>query len=125
MRSDRRMTWLQDIVNDCDRIARHIAGMTYATYARDEKTIDATERCLQRICEAARRLHENEEANKRTGSLEQLYPDVPWIDVRGIENIRRHDYEVGNVDLVWTTVSERLSPLRTAALREIKRLQTK
>ncbi|HTW70074.1 MAG TPA: HepT-like ribonuclease domain-containing protein [Acetobacteraceae bacterium] len=53
MPSSRPIDRLRDVVDNCERIERHIAGMDFATYSRDEKTRDAVERCLQRISEAA------------------------------------------------------------------------
>jgi uncharacterized protein with HEPN domain len=121
MSTDRRADWLADIVENCDRIARHVAGQTRDSYCADEKTIDAVERCLQRICEAATRLRHDEIRGDAGPSLETLYAEVPWDDVRGMGDILRHKYDRVDDDLVWTTISEKLSPLREAAAREIAR----
>jgi len=56
MPSSRHLDRLEDIVTNCERIARHTAGMSRDAYFADEKTIDAVERCLQRISEAAMKL---------------------------------------------------------------------
>jgi len=56
MPSSRPIDRLRDIMANCERIERHIAGMKFAAYSRDEKTRDAVERCLQRISEAACKL---------------------------------------------------------------------
>jgi uncharacterized protein with HEPN domain len=49
--------------------------MSREAYFADEKTIDAVERCLQRISEAAYRLGPY---------LDDIYPDAPWKEARGI-----------------------------------------
>jgi uncharacterized protein with HEPN domain len=117
MPSDRRRRWLDDIVANCDRIARYIKGMDRAAYVADEKTIDAVERCLQRICEAAVRLGQDEDR-----SLEERHPEVDWRAVRRMGNILRHKYDDLDDELIWAAITTKLSPLRTAAKRESARL---
>jgi uncharacterized protein with HEPN domain len=121
--SSRRAAWLGDIVENCDRIGRHIAGLSREAYLADERTIDAVERCLQRICESATRLKRHEQTEPGQTFLEAVYPDIPWADVRKMGDILRHKYDRIDDDLVWTTVNERLHPLREAAAREIARLR--
>jgi len=106
---------LHDIIENCERIARHTAGMSFDAYIADEKTIDAVERCLQRISEAAQKL----------GSyLDELYPDAQWKAARGIGNILRHKYDEVTENLIWAAIETHLPELRTAALQEIERLQS-
>ena len=83
-------------------------------YFADEKTIDAVERCLQRISEAA----------YKVGSyLDDIYPDTPWKNARGIGNILRHKCDQVTEDLIWASVEEDIPWLRKSALREIRRLK--
>ena len=57
MSSDEREALrLQDVVDNIDRIEGYLAGCDIETYAHDEKTIDAVERCLQRLTEAVIRI---------------------------------------------------------------------
>jgi uncharacterized protein with HEPN domain len=105
---------LREIVENCDRIARHTTGMSFATYVADDKTIDAVERCLQRISEAA---------NKLGGYLDDLYPEAPWKAARGVGNVLRHKYDEVADDLIWAAIKTQLPRLRAAALQEIERLQ--
>jgi uncharacterized protein with HEPN domain len=118
----RRVEWLRDIVANCDRIERHVGDATRESFAADEKTSDAVERCLQRICEAAKRLRDNERRTKLDHSLDALYPEVPWDDVRGMGDVLRHDYDSIDREIVWGTIKA-LSALRGAAIREIARLE--
>jgi hypothetical protein len=50
--------------------------MDRQAFERDGKTRDDVERCLERICEAARRLG---------GRAAELMPTQPWRDIRGME----------------------------------------
>ncbi len=105
---------LGDIVENCERIARHVAGMSREAYLADEKTIDAVERCLQRISEAASRLGPY---------VDDIYPDAPWKDARGIGSILRHKYDHVTEDLIWASIEGDIPRLRKSALQEIERLK--
>ena len=51
MSSDREALRLQDIVENIDRIDSHVEGLDRDRFLTDAKTVDAVERCLQRITE--------------------------------------------------------------------------
>ena len=108
-----------DIIDNIDAIRRHTAGMTQDQFNDDEKTIDATERCLTRISEAPSKL----------GLLaEELAPNQPWRDIRGLGNWLQHDYPAMDGDTIWKTVSNDLASLRAdcqAAAQELGRRQSR
>ena len=114
MPSSKRLDRLSDVVANCERIARHVAGMSRDAYFADEKTIDAVERCLQRISEAAYKLR---------SYLDDIYPDTPWKNARGVGNILQHKYDQVTEDLIWASIEEDIPRLRKSALREIGRLK--
>jgi uncharacterized protein with HEPN domain len=102
-----------DIIENIDAIAAHTAGMSKQDFVADRKTYDATERCLSRISEAATKL----------GLLaEELAPDQPWNDIRGLGNWLRHQYPSILKDTIWKTVTEDLARLRHACERAIAEL---
>ena len=72
--------------------------------------IDAVERCLARISEAAIRLGTE---------AQELCPTIPWHDIRGIGNRLRHSYETIVPARIWFTVSHDLVPLRDACVAVI------
>lgn len=87
--------------------------MTEEQFRADEKTIDATERCLSRISEAASKL----------GALaEKLAPDQPWFAIRGIGNRLRHEYDVLDKGELWRIFASDLQSLRIACDAAIERL---
>jgi len=47
---------LEDILENIARIERYVVGLDDEAFLIDEKTMDAVERCLHRISEAAIRL---------------------------------------------------------------------
>jgi uncharacterized protein with HEPN domain len=105
---------LEDIVENAGAIARYTAGMNADAFARDDKTYDAVERCLERISEAAFKL----------GDLApELMPDQPWKEIRALGNRLRHEYDVIREDRLWDIVETDLPPLRAACEEALRRLR--
>ena len=67
--------------------------------------IDAIERCLSRISEAA---------SKLGAHAEELAPDQPWPAIRGIGNRLRHEYDVVDKGELWRIFTSDLQSLRIA-----------
>lgn len=113
MPSERPRQRFQDIIDNIDNIDRidnYIAGLDLAGFRQDQKTIDAVERCLSRISEAAVKL----------GDLApQLVPEMPWADIRGIGNHLRHGYDAISIDRIWLTLRSDLPALRAACVRVV------
>lgn len=65
MSSDRVRQRLNDVIENIDRIRDHIGPMSFAEFERDAKTVDAVERCLQRITEAVIKIGPNAWPNLR------------------------------------------------------------
>ena len=53
---DRARDWIEDIVENIDRVEIYVAGLTADTFRTTPMARDACERCLERIAEAAVRL---------------------------------------------------------------------
>ena len=103
----------QDIIDNIDRIESHLRHLQ-PDEVLDENALvlDAVERCLQRICEAARKL----------GPIaEELAPEIPWDKVRGMGNALRHDYDDLRMDILVRTVERRLPDLRAACLKALEK----
>jgi uncharacterized protein with HEPN domain len=111
--SKRPVDRLNDIIYNIDAIGRYTAGMTEEQFLADSKTFDATQHCLLRISEAAKKL----------GALaKELAPDQPWSNIRGIGNRLRHDYDKIDHYEIWRTVADDLAPLRDACQSAIARI---
>jgi uncharacterized protein with HEPN domain len=104
---------LNDIVGNIDAIAAYTTGMTQEQFAADAKTRDATQHCLLRISEAAIKLDK---------LAEQLAPDQPWGDIRGLGNRLRHEYDRIEAGIIWKIVTVDLPPLRRACERAVKEI---
>lgn len=104
----------EDIIENIARIEQYTAGMDLQTFARDTKTVDAVERCLARISEAAVKLGVN---------AESLCPSLPWRDIRGLGNRLRHEYTNIDATRLWFIVEKDLEALKAGCERAIKHLR--
>ena len=89
-----------------DRIEEHITGVSFESFAASPVLIDAVERCLQRITEAAIKVGAE--------TMRVAAPRLPFEHVRGLGDVLRHAYDVVDPEIVWRTVREDLPTLRKA-----------
>jgi uncharacterized protein with HEPN domain len=101
---------LRDILDNISRIRSYVQGIDAQQLAADHKTRDALERCLERICEAARKLGD---------SLDAKYLEAEFPKLRQLGSVLRHDYDEIDTDLLWRSVTERLDPLERACRSEL------
>jgi uncharacterized protein with HEPN domain len=104
---------LRDVIENIDRIREYVSGMDAASFAASTIARDAVERCFGRISEAAVKLDTY---------MDERYPAIPWVDVRRLGNVLRHDYDDVDEELVWGMIDTDLAPLRTACEAELQRL---
>jgi uncharacterized protein with HEPN domain len=102
---------LGHIVENSDRVEGYVAGMSFEAFAADQMVIDAVERCLLKITEAAVRLGE--------GTMGEVAPDVPLHVLRGFGNALRHDYDQIDLPTLWRTVKNDLPMLRSRCRRAL------
>jgi uncharacterized protein with HEPN domain len=104
----------EDILENIVRIEEFTAGMDLAAFVNDFKTTDATERCLQRISEAAKKL----------GSVaEELCPSAAWPEIRALGNILRHEYDRIDRGRIWLMIQDDLPELKAAVRIVLEQLR--
>jgi uncharacterized protein with HEPN domain len=113
--SKKQATFLADIVENAKRIASYIAGFNEATFSSDQKTVDAVERCLERICEATINLDDDIKA--------QMPLTHPWRDIRHMGNLLRHRYAKVSPAIVWQTITLDVPSLTQDSGRVLKQLE--
>ena len=116
MPSKRTAQSFRDIVDNIERIERYTAGVDYVGLYAETMRIDAVERCLQRLSEAAARLGKQ---------AETLAPGVPWNDIRAFGNHLRHGYDRLQPTSMWKTITEDLPPQKRVCLAALANLQAK
>jgi len=96
---------LEDMKDAIAASERFIAGRSFADFQTDRMLQLALERNIEIVSEASRHLPE---------SLKDRHPSIPWRKVRDIGNVLRHGYEVVDPEVIWTIVTEDLTPLKAA-----------
>ena len=104
----------EDILENIILIEQFTRGMSREAFLGDLKTRNATERCMERISEAARKLGEQAEG---------LCPTVPWSNVRALGNFLRHEYDRVDAGRVWLMIEDDLEPLKAAVQGALERLR--
>ncbi len=109
--SDDQKLRFEHIVENVDKIDSYVEGLSYEAYAANQMIVDAVERCLTRITEAAIKVGAE--------GMALAAPDQPFEQIRGLGNILRHAYDVVDPEIVWRTVKERLPALREACAKAL------
>ena len=113
MSSSRTSQRLLDIIENIDAIDSYLDAMTFDAFVQDRKSIDATERCLERIIEAITKIG--------AACMEEVLPSMDVSEVRGLGNRLRHAYDTIDLGTIWRTVQGDLPPLRAACLTVLAR----
>jgi uncharacterized protein with HEPN domain len=103
--------FIDDMLDAIDGIEKALDGKSFDEYQKDWLLRLATQRGIEIISEASRRLPEEAKA---------LRADIPWQRVSAIGNVLRHEYDSLSDQVLWGVMNNELSPLR-AALIEIER----
>jgi len=102
---------LQDILRSTTRIETLVQGLSLEQFSGDETRRMATERYLEIICEAERRLPEH---------VKQEGTAIDWRAVVDFGNRLRHAYHATDVTLIWNIVENHLPPLKAFVERRIR-----
>lgn len=109
--SERDRQPLRDIVENADAIAESITDMTFAQFASDRKTIDAVERCLQRISEGVIQIGPEQIARVDT--------EISSVGIRGFDNFLHHEYVRVDRATVYHAATDDALVLSRAASRAL------
>ena len=88
--------------------------MDEAAFRKDLKTIDAVERCVERVIEAT---------TKPDDTTKSLLGDHPWKNLRGMGDWLRHGYDKVSPDIVWDVACNKLPRLVVDCERALKELR--
>jgi uncharacterized protein with HEPN domain len=104
---------LQDILEMGREIEIFTAGMSFAEFETDSKTAKAVLYNLAIIGEATGQI---------LPEAELLYPEIPWVDIRGMRNLIIHEYFRVNLNIIWETIQTDLPPLMEQLKALVERL---
>lgn len=106
--------YIEDILDIIGKTEGFIKDMDFETFAKDEKTIFAVERCLEIIGEAAKHV---------PIEMRQNYGKIPWRDMAGMRDRVIHFYFGVVVQRVWLVITEdipAIKPLIEEMLSDLK-----
>lgn len=96
--------YLRHMLDSINKINEFVRGYDFEAFAGDNKTVSAVLREISVIGEAA---------SRTTDKFRQEHPQIPWPDIFGMRNKLVHDYLGVRLDIVWKTVKQNLSGLKT------------
>ncbi|MCA0406936.1 MAG: DUF86 domain-containing protein [Proteobacteria bacterium] len=96
---------LEEILETLARIEAALGRQSFETFRQDWLLQRAIERALEIISEAVRHIPEETLA---------LRPEIPWVDIKAIGNVIRHEYHRVDPAIIWSVVKDDLPALHTA-----------
>ena len=102
---------LLDILEAIAEIDEMLAGCRLEQFTADKMRRMATERYLEVICEAARRLPD---------SIKQEERDIDWRKITDFGNRLRHAYHETDATIVWDVIQNHLPPLKSFVQRRTR-----
>jgi uncharacterized protein with HEPN domain len=97
--------YADDINEACGKVRRFVAGMTYDTFAADERTRDAVIGNIEIIGEAA---------GKLPAEITAGAPQIPWRLICDMRNVLAHAYFGVSLKVVWDTATTQIDELEKA-----------
>jgi uncharacterized protein with HEPN domain len=98
---------LRAFLDAIDGIENAVRGKTREDFAVEWLLRHGTQRGIEIISEAARRIPPD---------LLATQPQVPWAQIMGIGNVLRHEYHRVSDTVVWNVVQTHLPPLKAAVV---------
>jgi uncharacterized protein with HEPN domain len=85
--------------------------MSYEQFREDGKTVDAVIRNLEIIGEAAGFI---------PVEIQEKYPELAWLEMRGMRNIMAHEYFGVSLPIIWRAIEQDLNSLADGLERLLK-----
>ena len=104
---------VEDILEAIGRIEEYTASADFQNWQQNQMAVDAVIRNLEVIGEAASQI---------PMEIQEKFPEIPWIKMRGIRNILIHEYFGVDLEVVWNTVKEDLPGLKKLLSETVKGL---
>ncbi len=93
---------VEDIMTCIEKINTYTVGMIFEKFSEDDKTVDAVIRNFEIIGEAARHI---------PLEIQEKYPELAWLEMRGMRNIVAHEYFGVSLPIIWRAIQNDLPPL--------------
>lgn len=107
MDKDKNIFRLQHVIDCIEKIEIITKDLSYESYLEDWIKQDAIFRNIEIIGEAIANVEEE---------LKKNYPNVPWVQAKGMRNFLIHEYFKVDHDAVWETYQNHLPILKIQIL---------
>ena len=104
---------IADMLDAIENVRAVLADFTFEQFAGSYIHLRATERAIEIISEASRRI---------PSGIKETEPEIPWAKIAGIGNVLRHDYDDVAPRAIWNVIEVDLPPLEEALRRILERI---
>lgn len=94
--------YFEDILEYAKTSLEFIKDLTYEDFIKDKKAVFATIRALEVI---------GESSNRISNEIKEKYPNLPWIEMRGLRNRIVHNYDDIDYTIVWNVLKNEIPKL--------------
>jgi uncharacterized protein with HEPN domain len=95
--------YLADIIQSMNEVEEFTRGLTYESFMKDRKTINAVIRSLEVMGEASKRIPDEVRAK---------HSEIPWKRMAGMRDKLIHEYAGVDLETVWDVIQEEIPPIR-------------
>ncbi len=99
---------IQDMLKAIDEASAVLKHSNFEEFKNDRTAVLASVACIQILGEASK--HVPEEVKRK-------YPEIPWVEIRGMRNRIAHEYFEVDEGIVWTTCKEDFPKLRPMLMK--------
>ncbi len=110
----RELAYLDDILECVAQVEQYLIGVDEATFQTNRLLQDAVARNLEIIGEAAKSLPQD---------VKQKQPQIDWRNIARMRDKLIHHYFRVNLQIIWSTATQDLTPLKIAVTELIKELE--
>lgn len=97
--------YVKDIIDSIEKIEQYTKGLSLEKFKKEDLILDAVTRNFEIIGEASKNIPE---------AIKSQYPDLPWKEMAGMRDKVIHEYFGVDFDIVWKTISTRLTSLKNS-----------
>jgi hypothetical protein len=114
--SDRSpVLYLSEMLASMEKVERYVAGVSYEEFIRQEQLVDAVERNIEKIGEAAAAVPDD---------IRNRHPEVPWKTIVGLRNKVIHHYFAVDHEVIYQIATKNIPETKgiiAGILREYSR----
>ena len=99
---------IEHMIENAELVLSFIANLTEAEYASSVEKQYAMKFAFVML---------GEDAASLSNELKQKYPSIPWQRIKGMRNMVAHDYSKTEEEIIWSTASTDMEPLRQQLLQ--------